>query len=589
VKIVGNLKGKIVLVFSFVFAASAVHVHAGKCGTPLLFQPGKQNLRASFKSGASKQSRQVDNRARTFQSEHFLIHYSLRGIHKVRTGSEDAELIKTTDSLFALVKLLPLVRQDSIVYAQLDAMKAPHPTYILKTRDYFESAWKYYISNLGMKAPSTNILSVQYNVASNLPRKFPVDIVDVGSADPDFSGETYAVTYPPAELSITFENDFLWDTKLDSLGIIQGKSIKSQVAGKVLHDYAIEWDLGLQVTAYHEFYHAIQFTYNPRVAAYHAWYEISAVGMEERNAPLVNDYFQYLPCVLKNHDRVSLTSMNQGPCSHAPMYGHGIFHIFLSQVLDSTFDVKVWDELSRNGDILPKALEFAFEKYGQNMDRLYRAYTGQLFFSGDEWHRPPKEFSPDMPLWTTLSKDSIDMSESTPYRMINLPALTFAVLKVSWNERAGFKVLQTKGIKGIIRIHANSDSSIVEQLDETQFALSVPRSGFTEYYLLIPNTSFTTPGSIEIREPEARFFAFPNPVRTTSPAQLYFSQPKEMVFPAQVEIYAENGVLVRKLNYASQDAVLVWDLKGDKAESLKPGIYYYRLEKETLRPLVLLR
>ncbi len=576
--------------FTFCTLFFASQLQAGQCGTPLLFEPGKKPIRGGLKSGNGYRTTiAVDNRARTLETEHFLIHYSLRGLHKVRTGAEDARLMKSTDSLFTVFSFLSGAKRDSAVYFQLDLMNAPHPIYIRQVEKYFEDARKYYVTILGMKAPVANIYSVQYKITASLPRKFPIDIVDVGTADRDFFGETYAVTYPPDRLSITFENDFLWDTQLDSQGKILGKSIKSQVSGKVLHDYGEEWELGVKVTAYHEFYHAVQFTYNPRVLSYHAWYEISAVGMEERNAPEVNDYFQYLPCVLKNHDRVALTTMSQGPCSHYPMYGHGIFHIFLSHALDSTFDVKVWTELSRNGDVLHSALESCFSKYGKTMGALYSEYTSQLLFSGLRFQQPPNAFSVDIPRWGDIAEDSVDMSDATPYRSITLPALTFAVLKISRMDRSIIKVLQTRGAKGLTRIHASKDSAIIEHLQVSQLTLGDPRPDFQSYYIVIPNPSFTQDLIVEVKEPEASFYAFPNPVHSTPPSAIYFSQAKAMTFPATIQIFGENGAMLRSLDFASSDSSLIWDLRDNGAHLLKPGIYYYRLNSENLKPLVLLR
>ena len=568
---------------------SAHGAEAAQCGTAILFQTGKKHPIAAFKVGNMMLASAVDNRARTLETDHFLIHYSLRGLHKVRTGPEDSLLTHAADSLYAVFAALPDARRDSAVYAHLDAAGAPHPAFTLKLREDAEGAWDYYIGKLGMKAPHSQVLSVQYNVSSSLPRKFPIDLVDVGTADRDFYGETYAVTYPPTHLSITFENDFLWGTRLDSQGHILGDSIQSRVGGKVLHNYVKEWDLGIKVTLYHEFYHAVQFTYNPNVQTYHAWYEISAVGMEERNAPEVNDYFQYLPCVLYNHDRVALTSLSQGPCTHAPMYGHGIFHQYLSHTLDSAFDVKVWDELSRNGDALPAALASTSAKYGKSITALYTDYAAQLLFSGKRFHPPGTPFSPDMPLWPDLAIDSVDLTEAVPYRIIKLPAVTFAVLKVKWDTNSIVKHMVVRGPSGITRIHADADHSIVEPLAETEFNLGTPQAGFQEYYLVIANPSFTDGATVEIKSPEAQFYAFPNPVRTSAPATLHFSQAKGMAFPASVQIFGENGNLVRTVNYAGSDAALVWDLRDAGLNLVKPGIYYYRLENTALRPLVILK
>jgi hypothetical protein len=181
------------------------------------------------------------------------------------------------------------------------------------------------------------------------------------------------------------------------------------------------------------------------------------------------------------------------------------------------------------------------------------------------------------------------MTGATPFRNINLPALTFSVLKVVWNDTAPALAIQAKGITGITRIHANASGSIIEHLQESQFILGAPKIGFNEYYLVIPNSSFSATASVEIKEPDGVFYAFPNPVHTNSGTNLFFSQAKDMVFPAQVEIYGENGILVRSLTYPSSESSLNWDLKDEGANTLKAGLYYYRLGKETLRPLVILR
>ena len=295
-----------------------------ECGTARLFEPGK-GLRAAFKTGARVKAAAADNRARTLVSPHFLIHYSLRAWHKVHLEPEDSLLVRAADSLFALVGNLPEAQRDSTVYARLDSAGLPHPVYIQRTRDHFEAAIAAYVTRLGMRAPVSGVLSVQYNVSPSLPRRFPIDVVDVGTADPFFAGETYGVTYPPDNLSITFENDFICRTSLDSQGRIHGDSIKSRLAGQVIHNYAAEYDAGIKVTAFHEFYHAVQFTYVPSVNSYHAWYEISATGMEERYAGEVNDYLQYLPCVLSNHDRLPLDLHFTGPLQPRPRLRTGNF------------------------------------------------------------------------------------------------------------------------------------------------------------------------------------------------------------------------------------------------------------------------
>lgn len=527
----------------------------------------------------------TDTRARTLESDHFLIHYSLRGLHRVHMEPGDSALARVSDSLYAAFRALPAPQRDSAVYAGLDSGKLPHPIYIRKTRDYFEAARAYYVGTLGMNPPVSAILSLQYKVAGSAAGKFPVDVVDVGTADRRFVGETYGVTYPPDRLSITFENDFICRDTLDAGGRIVGDSISSRLSGRLIHNYAAEWEYGIKVTAFHEYYHAVQFAYTPDPEPYHAWYELSATGMEERNAGEVNDYLQYLPCVLFNHATVPLNGIERGPCTHDPMYGQSIFHQYLGKTLDSAFDVRVWEQLRRNGNAFRDGLETAFAHYGQSMAKLYPDYSAQLLFSGRRFPPPARLFSPDMPLWPDAAVDSVDMAQAGPFKLISLPALTFGILKVKWGAKARTRILQAKGVTGITRVYTGADSSLLEHPPDTEFALGPPREGYGGYYLILPNASYTDEATIEIKDPEPAFFAFPNPAAMDA-SGLRFSQSKGMTFPARVRIYAENGRLVRSLSFSADDP-LAWDLKSDAGEAVRPGVYYYRLADEPLRALVL--
>lgn len=572
---------------------AAMPAAAAQCGTALFFERANRlGTPAALQSLAKLADDQERYRARTLVSENFLLHYSLRDWHRVHLEAADSVLVRLSDSLYQAYSGLDTDARDSAVYARLDAIGAPHPVYIARLRGYFEDARAYYVGTLGMKAPSSPVLSVQFQVDPALPPRFPIDVADVGTADRAYAGETYAITYPPPDLSITFENDFLCYTSLDDQGRIQGAHIASRLDGRTIHDYAVEWELGQKVTAFHEFYHAVQFTYNPRVASYHAWYEISATGMEERNAPEVDDYLQYLPCVLRNHDKVSLTSTQTGPCTHYPMYGHAIFHQYLSRALDSSFDVKVWERLGNNGDKLEDALGTAFARYGKNMAGLYSEYAAENFFAGSRFAAPGPAtwstggfYSEDFPKWPGIAYDSIDLA-GNPYRKLSLPPLTYAVLKVKGGGSAPARQLQARIAAGFVRIQIGPDSSLVEKMGASA-TLGAPRAGYADYYVILPNPSFTATASLEIKDQNSDFYAFPNPVRTVA-GGLSFSQAKDTQFPARLRIYGEGGKAVRSLEFAGED-VLEWDLKDASGKAVKPGVYYYRLGTGPLRTLLVLR
>jgi hypothetical protein len=584
------------LAFLAALCLPAAPARAARCGTALFFERANRMGSAAALKTLAKRAAEDGYRARTLITGHFLVHYSLRAWHRVHLEAEDSVIARLSDSLYAAYSGLGTDARDSAVYAGLDALGAPHPAYVRTLGRYLEAARGYYVDKLGMKAPASAVLSDHYRVDPSLPRLFPVDVVDVGSADPAFAGETYAITYPPDYgLSISFENDFLCFTTLDAQGHPRGTPIASRLDGRVIHDYSVEWELGIKVTAFHEFYHCVQFTYNPHVTEYHAWYELSATGMEERNAPEVDDYLQYLPCVLRNHDSVPLTSTTPGPCTHYPMYGQAIFHQYLTRALDSGFDVKVWDRLSRNGDSLPEALRTAFAQYGKSMASLFPEYAAENVFAGRRFAPPaPGTWSTgdlynpeDFPKWPDIAYDSLDLA-ADPNRTLVLPPLTYAVLKVKGGGNAPARVLQAGATAGLTRIHANADSSLVEKLPGSQAILGAPRAGFDAYYLVLPNPSFTAKAAFSIQAPESDLYAFPNPARA-SRGQVGFSQSKDMTFPAQLRVYGESGRLVRELGFAAEAGALSWDLKDSGGATVKPGVYYYRFGNGPVRTLLILR
>jgi len=356
----------------------------------------------------------------------------------------------------------------------------------------------------------------------------------------------------------------------------------SRMEERVIRDYSKEWELGIQVTVYHEFYHAVQFTYVPSPRSYHMWYEISAVGMEERMAPEVDDYLQYLPYALKNTASVSLDA------DGSALYGQGIFHVYLGESLDSAFDVAVWTELARNGDRIQGALETAFAGYGESMSRLFPDFASQLAFSGPGTAKPPGLFSPDMAKWPALAADTLDMENPAPYRQIDVRGLAFAAIRVKWGPRAQLRLVETGRIEGVTRAH--SDPGIAgagsESIAGDVFALPPPRAGFTGYTLILPNPDFQSGAVVRVRDPDPGFYVFPNPSLPGRKKPVRFTQAKGMAYPARIEVFGEDGIKVRELSFPDGSAVPEWDLKDADAKPVPSGIYYYRLESGPMQTLL---
>lgn len=98
----------------------------------------------------------------------------------------------------------------------------------------------------------------------------------------------------------------------------------------------------LQITAAHEFHHAIQFAYN---YYFDIWYgEVTATWMEDEVYNSVNQLYSYLGKYVTIVDTLSLN----GPTGNNTEYGRWIFNRFLAEAQGSRTVVRsIWEELGR--------------------------------------------------------------------------------------------------------------------------------------------------------------------------------------------------------------------------------------------------
>jgi len=94
----------------------------------------------------------------------------------------------------------------------------------------------------------------------------------------------------------------------------------------------------MQVTAAHEFFHAIQFYYDTLEESW--WMETTATYMEDEVYPDVNDNYQYLPYWFQRSDVLGLESTQD---SHA--YGNFIFAKRLSEDFGDVVIRDIWEEM----------------------------------------------------------------------------------------------------------------------------------------------------------------------------------------------------------------------------------------------------
>lgn len=573
------------------------HGQTSHCGTAALM--GSAGRAKSALRPAAKRAAEAPPAYRSLVTDHFSLHYSLLGAHQARTGPEDGALLRAVDSLYAALPAALAGRaRDSAVYAGLDAVSAPPPAYISQAAEYLESSYREYVVNMGMKAPRVDVPSVYYGAR---PRggRYLIDFADVVPAAREISPnervspETYALTYRPSDGGMLIENDFRYRTGLDDSGRISGgdtiKSCSPQTCsqgGDLIHNYAIEWVAGLKVTCFHELYHSVQFAYTPD-PKFHVWYETGAVGMEERFAPEIDDYLQYMSGFLANLSSVSM--FDYPDLSWNSQYGNGVFHLFLGRELGEDFDVAIWRRLEVNGNNLKDALSRVMEARGTTLASVYSRFAAQLAFSGTTDLPPFPLFSPDMHLWPKLPRQNVDLGSREVFQTAPQPPLSILALRITGADGLDRKLLlNDTGITPVIAV-LGSDSSLVEFFPNGDVDLELPDQPGRENLVLLANASLEESAQAEIKNlvsvASDRVFAYPNPcIRSVSGKRLLFSRPRRS---GTVDIFGESGGLVRNLEFSVDAPLWKWDLKDARNRPVPPGLYYFREAGGALSPLLI--
>ncbi len=519
---------------------------------------------------------------RIYLTPHFAIHYTLAPtIHRPLFTPADSSLLRQIDSILAaLPPSLTTFQRDSTVNAAFPDSVVP--VYVQRAGFHFERAWTYYQDTLQMDMPPGGAASMVFGSTVNSDgARYTVDICDIGSVPQADAAYTaiYGLTFPPAGIHTLLENDFLYGATVNSAGqITGGTAIKAVVNGSVLHDYTVDWDMGIQVTAAHEFSHAVHLNY-VYTGDYHDWYELSATAMEEILGPEVNDYFQYLPCIFQKHQTVPLIdsthngqTTDNGICEVAPYYissffGQGIFAQYLYQFVNKKFDAQLWSTLRINGNNLPAALKATVQFYGKNWDSVYSAYTALFAFAG----RPGSAasctdsvsplFLRDLPCWTTPTFDTVPPVSKTLSDVV--PPLTFRLFKPpagpSTATRMGLSSLADAVPQKVLR----AGSAIPLNGNPVPF---FPSSDSSVLCLAVPNASFNQGGSVLNATVVQGFAAYPNPV---APGRsVYFFAPPGST--GSLTIVSESGRGIAELPLDPDGASWTWNLK-DGQGLLRPA------------------
>lgn len=346
---------------------SAAGEHRIKCGTPALQEAMALQERYGMSLGFAKYfSRPDDVLPETFDSPggHFEIHYTTAGTDSVFSEWGDHNSNGVND------------------YVEIVARIA-------------DSVWVHHIDQLGYQVP----LNDSVYSSGGGDSRYDIYIKNVGSW-------VYGYTQPD---------------KAQPIG--NGKQATSWMAVhnnyRTFPGYSTRPIEALQVTIAHEFFHAIQFSYDatesllkPFSDGYNAyWMEMSAVYMEESTYDRVNDYYYYLSSYLPY---VHQSLRSKVPENYP--YGAGLFPIFLAQAFGDSLIKKCWERCADHpyGNFLEGAIQEALAEVtggARDFASVWAEYSRWLYFTGT---RKPSFFEEGGSYWM-IPTDSLDGGQVKPY------------------------------------------------------------------------------------------------------------------------------------------------------------------------------
>ncbi len=239
---------------------------------------------------------------------HFLIHYAETGTHKpYQFGS------------------------------QQDNDGNGVPDYIDSVGVILEHVWSVETGTLGYNPPPSDGF-----YPSGIDGRYDVFVLDIATV-PSLGSDIYGVTFQ--------DSLYLDGTDMKATSFLVLDNDYSSIA--IYKDHPLE---ALRVTAAHEFFHAIQFGYDPKEFEYdnvfheqrHHWLEMSAVWMEEQVYDDINDYYYYLGWFAQYTNLSLRTSRETIYPGVAYQYAAVVWPLYLSQKFGQDIVRLIWEKCAED-------------------------------------------------------------------------------------------------------------------------------------------------------------------------------------------------------------------------------------------------
>jgi hypothetical protein len=210
------------------------------------------------------------------------------------------------------------------------------PDYVDEALQVFDAeVWAFEVGTLGYRAPKSDITSDNNGTSASDPTGAMFDVYLAQIGDDGLYG--YCTTDDP-HLQGGYN---FFDMSAYCV-------VDNNYTGDFFDGLATTPTEDLEVTAAHEFFHAVQFSYD---AFEDQWFlESTATWMEDEKYDAVNDNVQYLPDGPLGAPRVPLDkgATNADPCCH--VYGDWIFFRYLSEQYNRRLIKSAWSKADGSAD-----------------------------------------------------------------------------------------------------------------------------------------------------------------------------------------------------------------------------------------------
>lgn len=226
-----------------------------------------------------------------------------------------------------------------------------HPDYVNRVADAFVNAYDTEIDSLGFTPPPSD----SWYADNGGDGRYDIYIYDLG---PNYYGETV-----PEEYANNNRGDNENSSRIEHNAVNSYISIRNDFSGFFREELE-----SIQVTAAHEFFHAIQFGYDGWEATW--MLEASATWMEDEVFDDVNDNYQYLKLWLEQPH----VALNHDGSPH--WYGSWIFFRYLSEHLGGPSTVRKIFEESVNHNSAEG--DFSIQTIGKVLTRFGSGFSHAL-------------------------------------------------------------------------------------------------------------------------------------------------------------------------------------------------------------------